>query len=53
VNALLPIFGNINTVPFIGTNALWKRDALEAAGGFVAKYATEVSSFPYPFSFTC
>lgn len=41
VNMVMPCMGNVNTVPFIGTNALWKRDAIERAGGFLTQYATE------------
>jgi len=41
VNTVLPCMDTIDTVPFIGTNALWKRDALERCGGFLTQYATE------------
>jgi hypothetical protein len=31
----------LSTVPYIGTSAMWRRDAIERAGGFVEEHATE------------
>lgn len=41
VRSVLPAMDTLSLVPYIGTCALWRRDALEAAGGFVEGHATE------------
>lgn len=41
VKTVLPSLDALSTVPYIGTSALWKREALVRAGGFIDSHATE------------
>lgn len=41
IQTILPCMDTLSLVPYIGTSALWRREALERAGGFVETHATE------------
>jgi cellulose synthase/poly-beta-1,6-N-acetylglucosamine synthase-like glycosyltransferase len=41
IKTIMPCLDTLNTVPYIGTSALWKREAIVQAGGFIEIHATE------------
>lgn len=41
ITNVMPAMASVGATPFIGTNALWKRDAVERAGYFIGHIATE------------
>jgi cellulose synthase/poly-beta-1,6-N-acetylglucosamine synthase-like glycosyltransferase len=41
IRTIMPCLDSLNTVPYIGTSALWKREAIIQAGGFIEVHVTE------------